>query len=78
MELGDVGARHLGHAVIAEPRNDEPLQHPLVALGGAGLEAEIDVLPLEPLGELLDRDGSPVGIAPGGWIIAILGRGDDR
>ena len=77
MELGDVGARHLGHAVIAEPRNDEPLQHPPVALGGARLEAEIDVLLLEPLGELLDGDGSPIGIAPGGGIVAVLGRGDD-
>ena len=77
MELGDVGARDLGHAVIAEPRNDKPLQHPLVALGGARLEAEIDVLFLEPLGEFLDGDGPPVGIAPGGGIVTVLGRGDD-
>ena len=77
MELGDVGACDLVDAVIAEPRNDEPLQHPLVALGGARLEAEIDVLLLEALGELLDGDGPPVGIAPGRRILAILGRGDD-
>ena len=57
---------------------NEPLQHPLVALGGAGLETEIDVLLLEPLGELLDGDGTPIGIAPGRWIIAVLGGRDDR
>jgi hypothetical protein len=32
--------------------------------GRAGLEPEIDVLFLEPLGEFLDSDGLPVGIAP--------------
>lgn len=77
MELGDVGACDLADAVIAEPRNDKPLQHPLVAFSGARLETEIDVLFLEALGEFLDGDGSPVGIAPGRRILTILGRGDD-
>ena len=53
------------------------LQHPPVALGGALLEAEGDVLPFEPLGEFLDRDGLPVGIALGGGILTVLGRGND-
>ena len=77
MQLGDVGARHFGDTQVAEPRNDEPLQHPLVALGGARLKAKIDVLLLEPLGEFLDGDGLPVGVAPGRRILTILGRGDD-
>ena len=77
MELGDVGPRHLGHAVVAKPRNDKALQHPFIALGGARLETEIDVLFLESLGELLDGDGTPIGITPGGWIVAVLGRGND-
>src|SRR5262249_39473862 len=62
MELGDVGAGHLSHAVIAEPGNNEPLQHPFVALGRAWLEAKIDVLLLKPLGEFLDCNGSPIGV----------------
>lgn len=33
---------------------------------------------LEPLGELLDGDGTPIGITPSGWIIAVLGGRDDR
>ena len=36
------------------------------------------MLPLEPLGELLDGDGTPIGITPGRWIIAVLGGRDDR
>ena len=77
MELGDVGTRHLGYTVIANPRNDKPLQHPPVAFGGARLETEIDVLSLEPLGEFLDRDSPPIGIAPRRGILAILGRGNN-
>ena len=33
---------------------------------------------LEPLGELLDCNGPPVGIALGGRVIAVLGGRDDR
>ena len=77
MDLGDVGPRHLGHAMAAERRNDHALQHAPVALGRARFQPERDVLPVEAVGELLDRDGFPVGIAPGGRILTILGRGDD-
>ena len=77
MDLGDVGARHLGHAMTPERRNDHALQHAPVALGRARLQPEGDVLLVEALGEFLDRDGPPVGIAPGGGILTVLGRGDD-
>jgi len=46
-------------------------------LDGARLETEIDVLFLEPFGELLNGDGAPVGIATRRRIFAIFGRGDD-
>ena len=76
-QLRDVGACDLVDAVIAEPGNDETLQHAPVTLGRARLQAEVDVLFLEALGELLDRDGAPVGISRGGGVLTIPGRGDD-
>ena len=77
MDLGDVSPGYLGHAMAPERRNDHPLQHPPVALGRARFQPKRDVLFIEAVGELLDRDGPPVGIAPGGRILTILGRGDN-
>jgi hypothetical protein len=77
MDLGDVGPRYLGHPVIAERRDNHTLQHAPVAFGRARLKTERDVLLLETVGELLDGDCLPTGLAPGSRIIAIPGGRDD-
>jgi hypothetical protein len=68
---------HLIDAVVAEPRNDKPLQHAPVSLGCARLQSECNVLSVEPVGEFLDRDDAAVSVASGGRVLTIPGPGDD-
>src|SRR5665213_1104427 len=77
MDLGDVSPRHFSHAMARERRNDHALDHPPVALGRARFQPDGDVPYVEAVGELLDRNGPPVGIAPGRRVLAVLGRGDN-
>jgi hypothetical protein len=77
VELGDVRAGDLGDAEPAEGREDEASQVAPVLIGRAGLDADGDVLPVEPLGELLDRDGAAAGVALGSGILARPCGGDN-
>jgi hypothetical protein len=66
MDLCHVSSRHLGDAVAPECRDNHTLQHPPVTLGRALLQPERNVLIVEAVGEFLDCDGPPVGVALGG------------
>ena len=77
MDFGHVGPRHFRHAMAPECRNDHALQHASVTLGHARFQPDGDVFFVEAVGELPDRDGAAAGIARGGGILTIPGRGDD-
>ena len=76
MDPGDVGPGHLGHAVIAE-RRDNAVQHPPVALGRARFQTERYVFLIETLRELFNRDGLSARLALDSRIVAVSAGGED-
>jgi hypothetical protein len=59
MEARNVGAGHGGHAQPTDRRHDEAAELAPIFLRRARLQADGDVLPIEPLSQLRDRDLGP-------------------
>ena len=77
VELCDVGPSDLGDAMSSERGQDRPLDEAAITLRRGFLDPDRDVLLVEALGQFLDRDRFPFGIAFGGGVIAVpRGRND--
>jgi hypothetical protein len=77
VQPGDIGPGHVRDPVPAQRRQDEAPEVAALLAGGAGLDPMRDVPPVEALGEVPDRDRPAVGVASGGRVLAVPGRGDD-
>lgn len=77
MELGHVRPRDARDRELAERGQDEAPQVSAILLGRAGLHADRNVLPVEPLRQLLHRDRLAPSVAFAGRILAIARGSDD-
>jgi hypothetical protein len=62
---------------LPERGQDEAFEVPAILLGCAGLHADRDVFPVEPLGQLLHRDRLAPRVPLGGGVRAVARGGDD-
>ncbi len=77
MELGDVGPGDVGDRQPTEGRENEALQVAAVLLGRACLHPDRDVLLVEAVRQLLDRDDLPSSVTFGGRVLPVLCSGND-
>jgi hypothetical protein len=76
VEAGDVRLGHVGHLQPADRWKDEATEVPAILPRGARLEADRDVLLVEALGKLGNRERVAALLSITGRILAVLDRGE--
>jgi hypothetical protein len=72
VEARDVGLGYVGHLQPADRRQDEAAEVAAILSGGAWLEADSDMLFVEAVGELRDRERHSTLLSLACRILAVL------